>query len=187
MVESLDSLTKRMQISSTYAASVGYFLMAFAYAEEEMNRTIWSVLSLNARGGHEITSSFRDFGQRMLLLARLGKATIHNDEIRKDCSTVIRGLQFINDRRVDLVHGMPAAWIPDHDRVLLERTTAERDYIRHHRTEFSTEFLCELTEYALLVRDATHIFRESVERGHRQELPSLGKRPELSPMTDIQC
>lgn len=175
----LASFERIMGISQTYAASVGYFLTAFSNMEEHTNQAIWAILGLSgSTGGHEITTSIRDFGQRMLLLAKLGKARLRAPKNRTDCANLIRAIQFLNDRRVDLVHSAPAAWMPDAEGVVVVRVTSERARVRHVPTAFSTSYLCELTEYALLAYDAIIKFRKNVERGSDLTLPSLDTRPE---------
>ena len=177
MDNKLDVLNERLGVSQAYAASAGYFLLAFGVAEEEMNRTIWATLSIDGRGGHEITTSMRDFGQRMLLLLKLGKVLIRNNDIRQDCSNIIRALQYINDQRVDLVHGFPVGWAAETESTLLERATSERDHVKHKLVSFSAEYLCDMADYALLTAHALRALRQSIERGSRHAPPSLDKRP----------
>ena len=176
--EKLASFARTMVISQNYAASVGYFLMIFSIIEENMNEAIWATLGVSASsGGPEITASLRDFGQRMLLLAKLSKERLRDPKNRDDCAHLIRAIQFLNDRRVDLVHSAVVAWMPDTEGVVVARTTAERTQVRQVTAEFSTSHLCKLTEFALLTYDAIRKFRVNVERGSNQALPSLDTRP----------
>ena len=178
MSDRLALLQERMHISPAYAASVGYFLFAFAEVESETDRAIWAILGLTGkRGGHEITTAIRDFGQRMLLLTKLSNARLASPEARADCAKVVSAISFLNARRVDLVHSAHIVWAPDTENTVLSRMVSERDYVRHVTANYSTDYLCELAHYAATTAEATRLFWLSIRRGPGQPLPSLDKRP----------
>lgn len=175
----LSKLKMRLGIDRDYMTAAGYFLMAFSRCEVGMNRAIWAALNLKEnRGGHEITTAVRDFGQRMLLLTRLGKALLKTQKNRDDCSSIVRALTFINDDRVNLVHGAFAMWAPDTQTVIYERVTPQRSAINYDYPEISAEYLCDLADYALQIDEALQIFSANVQRKLTLPLPSLDKRPE---------
>jgi hypothetical protein len=179
MSEKLSELEERLGISRTYMASVGYFLMAFSGCELRLNHAIQAALKLEqTSGGEEVVTAIRDFGQRMILLSRVGKRVLKSEKNRKDCSNIIRSISFLNDERVDLVHGEYAAWIPDLETVVYEKAAPTRDGIDRRYPELSTDYLCELTEYALQVQFAFQIFVRNLLHGSELSLPSLDKRPQ---------
>lgn len=178
MSDKLASLERRLFISRTYAASVGYFLTAFSMVEGEMDRAVWAVSNMPSdEGGLELTTAIRDFGQRMLLLSKLSKARLTNEKHRTDCASVIKALQFLNDRRVELVHGALSAWMASDEHAIIERSKAERTKVVQAISEFSTDYLCELTDFAFLTQEALMKFRVNLQRGADLTLPSLDTRP----------
>lgn len=182
MDDKLSAIEADIDIPRSHAAAIGYFIMSFSTVDEQMNHAIWDLLGLRSEnGGPEITTSIRDFGQRMLLLAKLGKARLRDEQLRDDCVAVVKAVQFLNDCRVELVHSSLAAWMPGYDAALWYRSKAERTQIKHDLIPYSTNTLCELTEYARLTSNALRAFGQNARRQQRSvEMPSLDKRPQLS-------
>lgn len=182
MIDKISSLEYRLGIPQSYAASTGYFLLAFSLVEDNMNRAIWELLKLRQdRGGYEITTAIRDFGQRMRLLAKLGKALLDTERDRQDCSKLIKALQFINDVRVQLVHGTLDTWQPGEDWAYLKQSWTQSTRIQHKSEKFTSAYLVDLADYALATNTALIFFGCNFSGEPYQRLPSLDKRPELHP------
>lgn len=181
MYNKLSHLELEIGIDKEHATAIGYFLMAFSFLEDNLNRSIWAVLGLSPTkdsSGSILTTTVRDFGQRMLLLAKLGKERLSDQKNRDDCAKVIKAIQFINDQRVNLVHGVFTAYNSKDSTSYLSRTQPDRTAVRHLSYMFTTDYLCELAEFTMETTGAVVGFRQNLQSGTDHALPSLDKRPE---------
>ncbi len=182
MTDQLLQLSHALKIGPQFATSLGYFLVSFSRCEEAMNHAIWALLRLQGHtGGLEVISSIRDFGQRMMLLNRLSKRLLPTEVEQKKCSKIISALSFLNDNRVDLVHGEFAIISSTDDQYHVMRTVTQQSTVNRRLSRYSSEFLADLALYAVETEQALAIFRNNFQRGQDQVLPSLDKRPERQP------
>ncbi len=182
MSDHTPQLRRALKVSPDFATSLGYFLISFSRCEEAVNHAIWALLKIQSHdGGLEVVSAIRDFGQRMMLLNRLSKRLLPTDVQKDELSRVLSAVTFLNDERVNLVHGefqrAPAA----SDQASVFRTMAQKSSVDRRISQYSKEFLTELALYGLTTEKALATFRKNVLNGTADELPSLDKRPERHP------
>jgi len=182
MTDQLLQLSRTLKIDQQFATSLGYFLVSFSRCEEAMNHAIWALLKIQGHnGGLEVTSSIRDFGQRMMLLNRLSKRLIPTEIEQKQCSKIISALNFLNDNRVDLVHGEFVGTSQEYSQYSVMRTVAQKSSVNRRMSQFSSEFLAGLAFYGIETEKALVVFRNNFQRGQDHEMPSLDIRPERRP------
>ena len=147
-----------------------------------MNYAIWAMLKLQGHnGGLEVLTSIRDFGQRMMLLSRLSKRLVPTKTEQKQWSKAIRALQFLNDHRINLVHGEFVRISAEGERYHVMRTVADGSSVERRLAQFSPEFLDDLAGYGVTTEHALNVLRENLAGGPAREMPSLDTLPERRP------
>lgn len=160
-----------------FATSLGLFLVAFSRCENETNQAVCGFLGLQGHtGGPEVVFAIRDFGQRIVLLSRLGKVLTGTPHERGICSDLCSALSFINENRVDLVHGEFSRGSAQG--AMVSKAHVKDREIAHKHPQFTTEYVLDLADYAMSVENSLTHFRIGLRKGDWTQQPSLGTRPE---------
>lgn len=178
MTDQVAYLSSTLRVDQEFSAAFGYFMVAFSRCEEAVNHTTCTLLGIQGHsGGLEVIAAVRDFGQRIMLLNRLSKRVLSTDVEIKQFGRTISALTYLNDHRVNLVHGEIGTALHGSDSTNVMRTVAQQSAVGRRVYQFSPDFLLDLASYAVEVEKALSIFRINFRSGLDREMPSLDNRP----------
>lgn len=171
-----EDMERAFVANKNYAASAGYFILAFSSVEAGLNRTLATFLkSKSVEAERAITVPIHSVDVRIRMLASLGSATLSKRWETNDFEVVIDALDWINKKRNNFIHSEMLAWQPDSETLHVAKLTAQRQ-IKSKNHEFSAIYLRKLACFCGQTAAALTAFRINRRKRRRAvSLPSLGK------------